>query len=419
MTGLLTTPGSYAIDCLAAFSKIRLTSVDLSGLGLPQYHCPYDLPAVKSGDRVIVVSGWLHRLRQRGIDVAGRVLAPLRDRFGTIIGFDQADPFQLDFPNEVLDLMDVVLKVNGTYHDASLYNYVIGAPTPDGRWTERVELRETSYSAVNLEKLRLSIPCFLAVSPKMRGLTRRFYVKSFAVNTLRSAADRLLNSVSKPMAANRPKRTVHFFASLSHVQRLAAAQLLRASSLPWKGGITAVPEFVTGLKGMGMTRLTPGEREELAAKLRSQGLMTRPTNRLSYQLSMSDCKAVLSITGYGELCFRMAEAWANRRVLVCQDISHVRTLFPFEGGKNVVYCRPDLSNLVDILEDIECNFHRYIDIAEQGHRDWIRWSGELEGIMKEGFAPLYETRHSAGVTNGLDSPVATSDHSAFSRGEIA
>src|SRR5205814_5315295 len=124
------------------------------------------------------------------------------------------------------------------------------------------------------------------------------------------------------------------------------------------GGITSVPSFVTGLKGIGMARLTPAERQDLTKRISSEGLMTRPMNRLRYQLSMADCKAVVSITGYGELCFRMAEAWANRRVLVCQDLSHVKTLFPFEAGRNVVYCRPDLSDLIEILEDIECNFRR-------------------------------------------------------------
>jgi hypothetical protein len=150
-----------------------------------------------------------------------------------------------------------------------------------------------------------------------------------------------------------------------------------------------------------MTRLSRAERQALTAELSAEGLMIDSVNRVSYQLSMSDCKAVLSITGYGELCFRMAEAWANRRVLVCQDLSHVRTLFPFERGRNVVYCRPDLGDLIDVLDDIECNFRNYVDIAEQGHRDWIDWSSDVEKVMREGFAPLYRTTESTASTQSL------------------
>jgi hypothetical protein len=406
MIGLLTKPGSYAIDCLTVCSKTPLASVDLSGLGLPDYRCPYDLPVIRSGDHLIIVSGWLFGLRQQGIDVVDRVLAPLRERFSVIIGFDQADPFQLDFPNEVIEMMDVVLKVNGVYKDADLYNYVVGAPTPDGRWTEKAEPREANYAAINLNKLRLSIPCFLGVSPGMRALTRRIYAKSMPVRAARALGDRLLDRVSRPGVLDRaPKHTVHFFASLSHIQRLTAARLLKRSSLRWRGGITSVPPFVTGLRGVGMTRLTDSQRQTLAAEISAEGLVTRPRNRFSYQLGMSDCKAVLSVTGYGELCFRMAEAWANRRVLVCQDISHVRTLFPFQPGMNVVYCRPDLSDLEDILDDIECNYQNYVDIAERGHRDWRKWSHDLNRIMREGFAPLYDDTDRSAANQTLNSTV--------------
>ena len=93
--------------------------------------------------------------------------------------------------------------------------------------------------------------------------------------------------------------------------------------------------------------LTTVERSQFSSELQSAGLTSRPLSPSGYALSIQDCKAVLSITGYGEVCYRMAEAWSNRRVLVCQDLSHVRTLFPFENRRNVIYCRPDLSDLVE------------------------------------------------------------------------
>ena len=201
----------------------------------------------------------------------------------------------------------------------------------------------------------------------------------------------MLGYLVRPLNASAPPRhTVHFYASLTHVQRATAARKLRRSSIPWKGGITSVPPFVTGLRGNGMAQLTPGEHIALTNRMADDGILSPNLSRLQYQVGMWDCKAVISITGYGELCFRMAEAWAGRRILVCQDLSHVRTLFPLVSGRNVLYCRTDLSDLTDILDDIECNYRNYIDIAEQGHQDWLEWSAEFGEVLRKGFEPLYQ-----------------------------
>lgn len=340
---------------------------------------------------MVVVSGWLYDLQQHGVDVLKEILLPLREGFRRVVGLDQADPFQLDFSNAVMDLMDVVLKVNGVYEDRELYNYVVGAPTPDGRWTEKTERRGVPYRPEQLNKLRLSVPCFLGVATRMRRQVRRYYCRSVSERVVRSLGDRILDYVRRPLKATAPPQyTAHFYASLTHVQRAKAARKLRMSSIRWRGGITGVPAFVTGLRGNGMARLTPGEQRALTDRITADGILTPWLSRPQYVVSMRECKAVISIAGYGELCFRMAEAWANRRILVCQDLSHVRTLFPLVPGRNVVYCRPDLADLTDILDDIECNFRNYIDIAEQGHRDWLQWSGEFEQVLADGFAALYE-----------------------------
>jgi len=167
--------------------------------------------------------------------------------------------------------------------------------------------------------------------------------------------------------------------------------ILKKSSLPFDGGITGIPQSVAGLDEANVWKpLTAVERLEITSQLDAAGLTRRPLCRLEYAFSIRDCKAVLSITGFGEICYRMAEAWSNRRILVCQDLSHVRTLFPLENGRNVVYCRPDLSDLVELLDDIECDTGRYIEVAEQGHADWLAWIEGTEEILQNGYAPLYE-----------------------------
>ena len=59
--------------------------------------------------------------------------------------------------------------------------------------------------------------------PQSPPEVRSFYGRSKGRRFLRDAADRLLGTLSKPM--NRyapPKNTVHFFASLTHIQRAKA-----------------------------------------------------------------------------------------------------------------------------------------------------------------------------------------------------
>jgi hypothetical protein len=388
--GLLATRGGYATDALVAGSDLLLGAVDISGLGLPDYQCPYGLPVIHSGATVVVSSSWLSELRQAGVNVVSKVLSPLRERFDRVIGLDHGDPFLLCLPDEEASLMNVILKVNGVYKDPDLNNYLVGAPTSDGRWAEKSEPREPAYQPANLQKLIPSVPCFLGASAGLRAKTRRYYCRSSIRRAGRSVGDQLLAGLPKPLKTNHPPRsTAHFFASLTHIQRAVAVKKLKGSSLRWNGGLTAVPEYITGLKGSGMAKLSDEERNSLEARLAEEGLLTESLNRFRYNLSMADCKAVLSITGYGEICFRMSEAWANRRVLVCQDISHVQTLFPFQAGRNVIYCRPDLSDMIEILDDIECNFRKYIDVAEQGYQDWLDWSKQTDYVLRQGFTPLY------------------------------
>jgi hypothetical protein len=389
--GLLATRGGYVTDALVVGSGLLFGAVDIRGLGLPEYSCPYGLSSIRSGETVVISSSWLAYLRQLGINVISQVLRPLRERFERIVGIDHADPFLLCLPDEEVSLMDVVLKVNGVYNDPDFNNYIVGAPTSDGRWAEKSEPREQAYQPANLRKMILSIPCFLGITAELRAKTRRYYCKSPVRRVGRSIGDHLLARLPKALKTNNPPRsTVHFFASLTHVQRATAVRKLKQSSLRWKGGLTSIPQYITGFNGTGMANLSSDEQRSLKARLSVENMLADPLNRFHYQQIMADCKAVLSITGYGELCFRMAEAWANRRVLVCQDLSHARTLFPLQAGRNVVYCRPDLSDLIEILEDIECNFPKYIDVAEQGYQDWLEWSQQSDRILQQGFAPLYK-----------------------------
>lgn len=388
---LLSTRGCAMVDALVAVGELPLAAVDTRSMELPAYACPYGLPAIDGGETLVIVSSWLKSLRGQGYDVSHHVLPLLRRRFDRIVAIDHADPFLLDFTDEVIEQVEVVMKVHGVFKDPELYNYAVGAITPRGRWIEKLERLGKDYRPENLRKVRLAIPCFVSVAPLVRQRTRPFYGRSRVHCAAYAAADLALGRLSRPISTRRPPRlTVHFYGTLTHGQRAIAARMLRKSSLPWVGGITQVPDCVQGYGDrIGITEFSPAERQEVENALRKDGVMVNGLNRIAYQASMWDAKVVLSIAGFGELCFRQAEAWANRRVLVCQDMSHVETLYPLKPGRNVVYCRPDLSDLVEILEDIECNFSRYAPIAEQGYRDWLEWSANVREVIRTGYAPLF------------------------------
>jgi hypothetical protein len=392
MIGLLTKKGSYAVDSLLASGQIDLNSIDLSELNNFSYLCHYNLPKIKSGELVLIVSGFLHEINNVGIS-SEQLVRFLRQRFEKIFLLDQADPFQLDFPEDTLILFDEILKVNGVYKDPDLYNYQVGAPTPDGNWTYKIKKGDFQYTPEIVNKINLSIPCFLGVVPELRGEIRKYYQPSFVRRTAIKVIENFESFLPKKLNPSCPPEfTVHFYGSLTHIQRANAVEKLQNSGIKYFGGITSIPLYITGRKGVGISKIDEIERKNVVDEL--QKLMVAPLNRYSYQQSMQQCKAVLSITGYGELCFRMAEAWKNRRILVCQDLSHVKTLFPFENMKNVVYCKPDLSDLIDVLTDIEENFHNYIQIAEQGYQDWIFIERNWQTYVKEGFLPILESSKS-------------------------
>lgn len=388
MIGLLITKGNYAIDSLLALNDLPVGFINTTeSLGFDSNLFYKFLPLVSAGEVAVITSSYIHSFIGENIDLS-EFLYNLRKNFKKLILLDQADPFLLDFSEEKIKLFDKFYKVNGKYKDFDLYNYNVGSPSPDGIWTEKLNRGNNTYSAAVNSLINLSIPCFLGCVPSLRVKVRRFYEKSPVKRKAKDFID-ILGGLLSARRVVSPTKTVHFIGSLTNIQRKTAVEKLKDSSLPWKGGITSIPYFIAGLQGFGMAKLSEDEKSNLTKTLTP--ILTKPLNRFDYYMSMFDCKAVLSIAGYGELCFRMAEAYQFGRLLICQNISHVETLFPFENGKNVVFCNPDLSNLMEILDDVECNYqNKYRIIAERGEEDWKKWSQNFELVVRNGFKSLYD-----------------------------
>lgn len=336
MIGILAERGSYSLDALIGWSPSSFAQIEEPDLGAK---APYNLEKVRSGRCAVVASGFLAARRPRV--AVEELVSRLRRSFDEVVFWDHADPFQLDLAANELALFDRILKVNGLYKDPDLYNYEVGAPSPTGNWTEKTALRQgPRYAAEELSALRLGPPCFLSSVPMVRSRTRALY-QGWLERSVKDRIDDVADIWVSMNGLRAPRRTAHVAGALSHVQRADALRRIRQAGVSFFGGITGVPPFIAGFdERFGMKHLDPEARSRVEAGLRQEGLMMAPLSRPNYVASMVSCKAVVSITGYGEICFRMAEAWMAGRVLVCQDLSHAQTGFPLEAGRNVVYCRP-------------------------------------------------------------------------------
>lgn len=349
----------------------------------------YALPVQTEGPAVLLGSTWALAAQAAGVDVPGRVLPALRARFDRVVGFDQEATFHLHFPDEIAAGLDLVIKPAGVFRDPGLYDFEVGAWTPDGTWTEKIRPRTDARLDLRRPPLHAGVPVFVTEAPGMRALRRRMRTGLLG-GAARAGVDALLASVTRPMQAHRPPPyTVHALGALTHVQRADALRRIRRAGIRCFGGITDVVGRVNGFEGKRNGETTGTGRRAWMAQLSAEGLTARRLPLWAFRASLLRCKAVLSIAGHGEMCFRMAQAWAARRILVCQDLSHAHTGFPFVNGRNVVYCRPDLADLTDILDDIEINFPRYLPIAEQGHADWLAWAAGAAEHLHAQFAPAF------------------------------
>jgi hypothetical protein len=129
--------------------------------------------------------------------------------------------------------MDTVLANHGLYRDRDLYNFVAGAATPDGKWSEKTTPKRQPFSVDNLNKLRLSVPCFVGIVPETRAAIRRFYHKRPLQRALLNVMDNVTTNVKPLRVKSPPKTTVSFYASMTHGQRADAVRLLRGSKLLW------------------------------------------------------------------------------------------------------------------------------------------------------------------------------------------
>jgi len=285
-----------------------------------------------------------------------------------------------------------------------------------------MRIRSGATSARDLDKLRLSVPCFMRDLPVIRRAARARLNRAAAANGKpmsraerigRDLADALLvrafglaSGRGRPLEAN-------CLVAPTHPQRIDAVRLLEGFS--GKRGIlmhgvedelesapeaTAAdgaeaddtppedddsPHYYMEWVEAASPHLAAAKRKEWRALLASAKPFARdPVSRLRYLLELRLHRVAVAPTGYGELTYRHGEALMTGAALVCQDLSHVETMFPFADRENVAFCRPDLSDLRPTVEELVRDEARRRWIAREGRRTYTAWAARWREHLYDG-----------------------------------
>lgn len=384
-------PALYAL----ATPGIDWGTFDVRRLGGTSQGNPFGLPIVESADVVLVSSFWHNWLLREHPDQVASVFKGFERRARTVVGLECEDAFALLLlPPSEMDRYALVIKSHGVYRDRDLYNYASGAPYPGDRWTEKATRLSQPYSSAQLERLRLGLPCLVRDVAHVRRSNRRraramggassgAYTR--AVWAVKAGADLTIRAGLTRSPLRRRPLDVHCVGSVTHTQRIEA--LRRLEGLGGVRGITGVHERFRGLTLD--AEFDKGHRDQIAEQVRP---FARPAAaRWRYQMDLRRHRIVVAPSGFGELTFRHGEALRAGAALVCPSLAHVEIRFPFEDGRNVVWCRTDLSDLRERVCELLVDEDRRLMIAGTGRRDMFVWERGWRALMDAAIAaPLRE-----------------------------
>ena len=369
----------WAAALVLACDDLEFVTLSPVALRLDAAPNPFALPEDDRVDVVLLTSYWRRWLALHHPGRVKQVMADLGRLATAMVGVDGMDHFALGFEPGDFDEVVNIIKFQGVFHDRELYNYDVGPWYPGANWSRRLRPKTHRYGARELDKLRLSVPCLMMDLPGLLRSARRFELGgSQTIGRGMSRTERVARDLGEEVLSklievapvrNRPL-DVNCFCTLTHVQRLEAIRLLEG--LSGTRGIDRIPENIAGAGEGPHELIGPQARRSLL----DQGAPYSRTrfSRLKYLHDLCRHRVVVAPTGYGELGQRHAWALRTAGALVCQDLSHVQTMFPFADGENVAFCRHDLADLRPTVESLLTDEDARQRIASEGRRSFNAWS---------------------------------------------
>lgn len=380
-------------------STLGFVRKDPASVGLSAYPDPFELPIADTARTALVSQDFYYYLRRNDIAPC-RFFERLRHFVDRVILYDSNDRFSLSIGPEAFDYADLVIKFQGLYKDRDLYQYKVGALYPGYHWNDRGGGKLTyQYTPAQLDKLRLAFPMFLANVPEVRHRLRLRSRRKWPLPALlgfRAAehvADRGLMAAAEMV---KPTADIHHVGGLTHQARYEVATRLQDLKSRGLNAITSIPDYIDGTEStldvFPWTRPVDLElRNRFAASLRERQLLrSDPLPRRAFVVSMLRHKYVFATTGYGEMTHRHAEAWRVGRAVICQDVSNVDILYPFVDNENVIFCRPDLSDLAGVVRKAADDEYDWRRIGRRGQEVWKAWAGAWRTMFKTSFEDLLQ-----------------------------
>jgi hypothetical protein len=202
---------------------------------------PFALPEDDAADVVLIESHSYRLAAARHPERIGDAMRNLERRASLLVGLD-ADQFALGFPPSTLERLGVVIEFDGVYRDRDLYNYFVGCRYPGANWTEKLRPSPARYRAGDLDKVRLSVPCFMRDLPVIRRAARARLSRATGPNgTSMSKTQRIGRDLGEALLVRafglascrgRPLE-VNCLVAPTHPQRIDACGCSRASRWPW------------------------------------------------------------------------------------------------------------------------------------------------------------------------------------------
>jgi hypothetical protein len=370
---------------------MRFFSIELRSFGFEIDTNVYKLPIAQDPlDFIFIDSSFYNLICSYSSVRIEKLYDDLRrtTRHKLLVGVEGKDWFHLAQHPNAYRQFDIILKNGGIFKDLDMYNYENGACSENRNWLDTSTRRKETFDVETLARLRLSYSCMIAIDRRVRRAARKILPH---VSRTRAIFGYLLDLFSDvedyfylKVLDKQPRYFLFCYCGLTHAQRIELLELLK--ELKYDGFQKILPLNEECLWGTahGRNPLTEGEINKINERCARLGIMGKKLHRLRYKRMLRDHRVALAPVGYGEITFRHAEALSARRVLVCQDLSHVHMMFPFKDLSNVVYCKSDFSDLGTKLEWVRNHPRESDEIAEQGYRDWVSWSSSIESVLEKG-----------------------------------
>jgi hypothetical protein len=381
----------WAAALTLACEGLEFVTLSRRALGFADPPNPFGLPEDDQADVVLLTSYWLGWLTMHHPDRVDDVMRALETAAGPIIGLDGTDYFELGFAPRSLPRLATIIKFQGVFRDRDLYNHDVGPWHPGAVWSEKLRPKDSRYREEDLEKIKLSVPCFMTDLPGSLRNARRYesgvartigYDMSRIQRGVRGVAEEALAAALALVPIRGRPLEVHCVATLTHVQRLDAMR--RLAGFSGNRGIDRIPVTVAGTGDDTNRASHQGSLGVVLAQV-TPHLCAR-VGRVPYVRDMCRHRVVVAPTGYGELGQRHAWALRTGAALVCQDLSHVEMMFSLRQRENVVFCRHDLTDLRPRVRELLADDGLRCRIAREGRRSFGAWSRRWRSHLERGIA---------------------------------